>query len=311
MSAPVKPRASWLPQLAGRRVLITGAAADGVGRQLAIVLGAHGATVLLADISPLDETAAAATAAGAPRVVQLRFNAGVEGDSARMVREGVDAVGGLDFLILNHNLGCFSGMIDAPDVVGTARRLMSINFFSYAETADAAFQPLLESARARGGSAKSGILAISSLAAAMPMLNTHGYAASKAAISKWFECMRLELRGHPHGNLLSVSLMYFSAVKTQTLLNALGGEGGPNKGVLALAAEPRDAAWATIDAMLKRTPNAYFPANVGVLPRIYSCWPWLARRIVSSVPVASVAPPAAKPAAPALEARAAIADARA
>jgi len=309
MSAPIQPRASWLPQLAGRRVLITGAAADGVGRQLALVLAAHKAILLLADIAPLDETAAAATAAGAPRVVQLRFNAGVEGDSARMVREGVDAVGGLDFVVLNHNVGVFSGMLDAPDIMGTVRRLIAVNYFAYAEIASAAFEPLLASARARGGDAKSGIVAISSLAAAMPMLNTHAYAASKAAITKHFECLRLELRGDPRGKHLSVSIMYFSAVKTQTLLDALGGEGGPNKGVLALAAEPRDAAWATIDAMLKRTPNAYFPGNVGVLPRIYSCWPWLARRIVSSVPVASVAPPAAKPA-PAQEARAAIADAR-
>ena len=294
-SPPITPRKAWLPLLAGRRVLITGAAADGVGRQLALVLAAHGATLLLADVSPLDETAAAAAAAGAARVVPLRFDAGAEGDSARMVREGVAAAGGLDFLILNHNAGCFSRMLEERDVVGTARRLMRINFFAYAEIADAALEPLLASARARGrGGAKSGILAITSLAASVPMLQTHGYAASKAAITKWFECLRLELRDDPAGRgaLLSVSLMYFSAVKTQTLLDALGGARGPNARVIALAAEPREAAWATVDALLRQTPNSYFPANVGVLPRIYALWPWLARRIVSSVPVAPPAPAA-------------------
>ena len=83
----LRPRAALRRALAGRRVLITGPALDGVGRVLAHIHALHGAEVALADVLPLEAVAAECAALGAARVVACRFDAGVEGDSARMVRE--------------------------------------------------------------------------------------------------------------------------------------------------------------------------------------------------------------------------------
>ena len=312
----LRPRAALRRALAGRRVLITGPALDGVGRVLAHIHALHGAEVALADVLPLEAVAAECAALGAARVVTVRFDAALEGDSARMVREACAGLTGglIDAVYLNHNAGVFCPMLEQPELVRTARRLMSINFFAYAEIADAAMPALLAAARAAGAGAGAGaappsaIVAISSLAAALPMLDTHAYAASKAAIAAWFGALRIELRRDAaKARLLGVHIVNFSAVRTATLVRALGGEGGPNQRVLALAADPVDAAFATIEACRLRRPVSYFPASVGILPVIYAVWPWLARRIVSSVVVkavvaapsasASLAPEASPPAA--------------
>ena len=303
----LRPRAALRRALAGRRVLVTGAALDGVGRVLAHIHALHGAEVALADVLPLEAVAAECAALGAARVVACNFDAAVEGDSARMVREACAGLtgGGLDAVYLNHNVGVFCPMLEQSELVKTARRLMAINFFAYAEIADAAMPFLLAAAAAAAAGAGAGagaappsaIVAISSLAAVVPMLDTHAYAASKAAIASWFSALRIELRRDAaRARLLSVHIMNFSAVRTATLVRALGGEGGPNKHVLALAADPVDAAFATIEACRLRRPVSYFPASVGILPTIYAIWPWLARRIVSSVVVKAVAVSTSNPA---------------
>jgi short-subunit dehydrogenase len=299
----LKPSAALRRALAGRRVLITGAALDGVGRILAHIHALHGAEVALADVLPLEAVTAECRALGAARVVACAFDAAREGEGARMVREACSQLSGgaLDAVFLNHNIGVFAPMMQQPDLLGAMRRLMSVNFFAYAEIAHAAMPMLSAAARARGGArgAASSIVVISSLAAEMPMLDTHAYAASKAAISAWFNCLRIELRRDAElAALVSVSVVYFSAVRTATLVRAMGGEGGPNRHVLALAADPVDAAYATVDACVQRRPVTHFPSNIAVVPKIYAIWPWLARKIVSSVVVkhAPPSPPAAAPA---------------
>ena len=290
---PLQPRAALRAALAHRRVLVTGAAlADGVGRALAHILALHGAAVALADVLPLDDVAAECRALGATCVATCAFDAAAAGDSARMVGAACAALGGpIDAVFLNHNAGCFAPMLQQPDLVATARRLMAINFFSYAEIADAALPHLAAAARARG--APSSVMAISSLAAELPMLDTHAYAASKAAISNWFGCLRIELRRDATlAKLVSVGIVYFSAVKTATLIRAMGGAHGPNQKVLALAAEPVDAAYAVVEACVARRPVTHFPASIGVLPRLYALWPWAARQLVNSVVVKHAAAPA-------------------
>ena len=289
----LRPRKALRVALEGQRVLITGAAlADGVGRILAHVHALHGSLIAVADIADLEPVAAECRALGAARVVAIAFDAGVEGDSARMVQAAAAALGGtLDFLYLNHNAGVFSPMLQHPNLLGTARRLMAINFFSYAEAADAALPLLAAGACARGAARPSCIVAISSLAAEVPMLDTHAYAASKAAIASWFGCLRIELRRDAAwAGRVAACLVVFSAVKTATLVTALGGEGGPNKKVLQMAAHPVDAAFATVEAAVARAPVTHFPRSVGVLPRLYAVWPWLARKLINSVTVKSGVP---------------------
>lgn len=291
----LKPSANLRTALAKKRVLITGASLDGVGRVLAHIHALHGAEIILADILPLDAVAEECRALGAALVICARFDAGQEGDSARMVHESVVKLtdGVLDAVYLNHNAGCFAPMFVQPDLVGTSRRLMRINYFSYVEIADAAL-PFLADAAARkqergprgSRGLRSSIVVISSLAAQVPMLDTHAYAASKAAISSWFNSMRIELRRDAKlGPLIAVNIVYFSAVRTATLVTAMGGENGPNQHVLKIAASPLDAAKATIEACISGRPVTHFPSNIAIVPKIYSIWPWLARQLVSAVKV--------------------------
>lgn len=98
--------------------------------------------------------------------------------------------------------------------------------------------------------------------------------------------MRIELRRDPElAPLINVNIIYFSAVRTDTLVRAMGGEDGPNQHVLNLAADPLDAAYATINAGIQRVPVTHFPSNIAILPKLYAIWPWCARRLVSSVVV--------------------------
>ena len=299
--------------LSSRRCLITGPSLEGgVGRILAHILSTNGAEVILADILPLEAVAEECRKLGAKRVICVQFDAGLEGDSARMVREGVAQLSGkvLDALFLNHNAGCFSPMLEQNDLIPLARRLMRINFFSYAEIEDTARPFLLEAAREKTvnsntstsssifnvpfctcfrkkpTSIPSSIVVISSLAAEVATLDTHAYAASKAAISKWFECLQIEKKRTPEINkLLTISIVYFSAVKTKTLINAMGGLNGPNKHVLELAADPKDAAKAVIDASLKGIERSYFPSYVAWLPYLHNLFPSLVRGILDGVKV--------------------------
>ncbi len=183
MPPPYDPKSlrktsSLLHALSGRRVLITGPSLHGVGRVIAHICSLHGAEVALADILSLDEVAAECRELGASRVVTCKFDAGLEGDSERMVKEVCGQMSGqvLDGIYLNHNAGCFAPMFKQNDLIGTARRLMRINFFAYAEIADAALPYLTTAARIHhdttGGNEPSSIVVISSLAAEMPMLDT-------------------------------------------------------------------------------------------------------------------------------------------
>jgi hypothetical protein len=82
-----------------------------------------------------------------------------------------------------------------------------------------------------------------------------------------------------------VGIVYFSAVRTATLVRAMGGTDGPNQRVLALAAAPQDAAFAVVEACVSRRPVTHFPASIALLPWLYAVWPWLARRLVNTVTV--------------------------
>ena len=290
---PIKKDKALERKLRGKRLIVTGCAI-GVGRHLAQIYAAHGARIALADILDTAEVEKECQQLGAEDVLSIHFDAGQEGGGARMVATAAEHFGGgLDILVLNHTVGVFSPMLCEPNLNATAVRCAKINYLGYVEIQTAAMGPLLAGAReakkANPGAPPSSIIAISTLAAKIPMLNTHAYAASKAAITAWFQCLRLELRHDTElRNLIGVSLVYFSAVKTDTLVRALGGPSGPNPRALSLAAEPLDAAWATVRAGARGARDTFFPSSIGFMPRLYALWPWLVRRIVQSVVVKQV-----------------------
>ncbi len=111
--------------LAGKRAIVTGAG-GGIGAASAIALAAEGAAVAVVDISA---EGAAATArqieATGGRAVAITADVSDAADCERIVREAVDAFGGLD--ILHNN----AGIIRRADALGTTveewDRVMAVN----------------------------------------------------------------------------------------------------------------------------------------------------------------------------------------
>ena len=115
-------------QLAGKRALVTGAAA-GIGRAVSIALAREGAQVALADRAPLADgnaVAAEITASGG-NAFALQCDVSNEREVLALFEAAVPRLGGLDILVNNAGI-----LIEKPLLETTAEdfhRLMGINLF--------------------------------------------------------------------------------------------------------------------------------------------------------------------------------------
>lgn len=102
--------------LAGRRVLVTGAA-RGIGRAVAIAFGAEGARVAINDRRPgaeLDAVCAAVAAAGG-EATALAMDVASLGAADEMVGDATRALGGLDVLVNNAAVVLVRPLLDTSD----------------------------------------------------------------------------------------------------------------------------------------------------------------------------------------------------
>jgi AhpD family alkylhydroperoxidase len=183
-------------QLAGRRVLITGAA-RGIGAATAKRLYDRGARVALVGIEPELLKEVAARCGDAPALIcDVRDRAQVEA----AVQAAVEHLDGLDVVIANAGVAAQLPVIGGdPDVF---ERTLQVNLFGVYYTLRAAAPHLMHS----DGYA----LAIASLAAAVhpPLLGA--YAASKAGVEALADALRGELA--PSGARVGVA--YFAELDT-------------------------------------------------------------------------------------------------
>lgn len=167
-------------------VFITGAS-SGIGRALAVELGKRGAhTGLLArrgDV--LKEIVAEVEAAGGRA---LALTADVR-DAEAVRRAAADlskAFGPIDVLVANAGVGATTAAKDLkPEVVAD---VFNINVLGAVNSATAVLSSMVE--RGRGH-----LIVISSLAAYRGLPKSAAYCASKAAVSAFFESLRVDLRG--------------------------------------------------------------------------------------------------------------------
>ncbi|MDO9410007.1 SDR family NAD(P)-dependent oxidoreductase [Patulibacter sp.] len=167
------------PSLAGRRVLITGAA-RGIGRALAVRLHRRGAEVALLGLEAELLEDAAAAAGGAPwRLCDV----GDHEAMATAVDELAEALGGLDVVVANAGIGKQLPLIGGdPEVLATTLR---VNVVGVHNTISAAGPHVAHP----GGY----VLLTSSLGADINLPLMGAYSASKAAVEALATTLRQEL----------------------------------------------------------------------------------------------------------------------
>jgi NAD(P)-dependent dehydrogenase (short-subunit alcohol dehydrogenase family) len=192
------------PELAGRRVLVTGAA-RGIGAAAARRLHARGARVVLAGIEPDVLARTAAECGDALAVVcDVRDREQVEA----AVEAADDHLHGLDVVVANAGVAAQLPLLDGdPEVF---ERTLEVNLLGVYYTLRAAGPHI---AHERGYA-----LAISSLAAAVhpPLLGA--YCASKAGVEALADSLRIELA--PSGARVGVA--YFAELDTDMVRRGFG-----------------------------------------------------------------------------------------
>jgi AhpD family alkylhydroperoxidase len=206
--APDEPsgRGTDTGSLAGRRVLITGAA-RGIGAATARRLHERGARVALAGIEPDLLAAVAKECGGAPAIAcDVRDREAVEA----AVQEAVDHLGGLDVVIANAGVAAQLPLMGGDPQV--FERTIEVNLLGAYYTLRAAAPHIAHP----GGYA----LAISSLAAAVHPPLLAAYSASKAGVEALANALRIELL-HTGAR---VGVAYFAELDTDMTSRGFGTE---------------------------------------------------------------------------------------
>jgi NAD(P)-dependent dehydrogenase (short-subunit alcohol dehydrogenase family) len=165
--------------LAGRRILVTGAA-RGIGRATAERMVAAGARVALVDRRAEMLGEAAATLAMPHFACDVREREQV----AATIAEAETALGGLDGLVNAAGIS-IGGTIDEMDPDGW-QKVMAVNLFG-------PFLMVKEAVAALRRAERATIVNIASIGALRPARGVSAYAASKAGLLMFGKCMAFEL----------------------------------------------------------------------------------------------------------------------
>jgi NAD(P)-dependent dehydrogenase (short-subunit alcohol dehydrogenase family) len=202
--------------LAGRRVLITGAA-RGIGAALARRLHERGARVALAGIEPDLLASVAASCGDAPwQPCDVSDREAV--DAA--VAASVDALGGLDVVVANAGVAAQLPLVGGNPAV--MERTLAVNVMGVYNT--------LRAAGPHVSHPDGYALAVASLAAAVHAPLLGAYNASKAAVEALGNTLRCELR--PSGARVGVA--YFAELETDMTSRGFGTDAASKLAALKL-----------------------------------------------------------------------------
>jgi NAD(P)-dependent dehydrogenase (short-subunit alcohol dehydrogenase family) len=232
--------------LGGKVVLITGAA-RGIGAGTARALAARGARVSLVGLEPelLEQLATELGAEAAWFEADVTDRAALE----RAVAGTVERFGGIDVVIANAGVAPVGTVTTLP--AEAFAQTIDVNLMGVYNTVHAALPHVIER--------KGYILPIASLAAVLhaPMMSC--YAASKAAVEAFANCLRVELA--PRG--VAVGCAYFSFIDTDMVREARSHPSTQAGGLIGGVAPLPDAVNALVDAIEHRARRAYAPRWVG------------------------------------------------
>ena len=237
-----------LQSLAGRRVLITGAA-RGIGAAVAERLHSRGARVALSGLEPEQLEATAAQCGSAPW-----FECDVT-DRDRVdevVEQAAAALGGLDVVMANAGVAAQMPLVGGD--AGVWDQTLAVNLGGVFNT--------LRAAGPHVSHPDGYALAVSSLAAAVHLPLLGPYCASKAAVEALGDALRAELR--PTGARVGVA--YFAEIDTDMTSRGFGTSAAKHLtrgGMLSRVAPLSSAVDAVERGIARRSRKVYAPRWVG------------------------------------------------
>lgn len=195
----------------GKVCAITGAG-SGIGRALALVLAARGARLAISDVNAagLEETAAAARAAGSPDVLLTTLDVS---DRAGVFAWATEVVGHFGVV---HQIYNNAGVAFSRPVIESEwedyERVLGINLFGVIHGTQAFLPHLIASGDGH-------VVNVSSLNGIMAQSELSHYCASKFAVRGFTETLRMEMidAGHPVG----VTSVHPGGIKTNISSSAL------------------------------------------------------------------------------------------
>jgi short-subunit dehydrogenase len=195
-------------------VLLTGAS-RGIGRELALQLADQGAWLALGarSIDQLEQVAAECRQRGG-RSISVQTDVAVQEQCHRLVERCTAEYGRIDTLINNAGVTMWAYFEQMQDL-SPLENVMQVNYFGSVYCTYAAL-PYLKQSRGR-------IVVTCSLAGKAGVPTRSGYAASKHALTGFFNTLRIELA--PSG--VSVTVVYPDFVTSETRQRAFGADGRP------------------------------------------------------------------------------------
>ena len=241
-------------RLQGRIAVVTGAG-RGIGREIALLMAAEGAKVVVNDLGAntdgtgatmiADEVVAEIKAAGGEAVSNTDSVADVAGGE-RLVQTAIDAFGGMDILVNNAGISQRCLAIDATPEIYT--QLINIDLIAPIWLTQL---QLSRMADAGGGH----IVAISSVAGRIGAPLRTAYCAAKFGLIGYMDALRTEVdRSHN----IKVTNILPGSVATDVSRNALAGDGskrGVSDAVIDAGDAPVDCATCIWDAVNADTPE--------------------------------------------------------
>jgi short-subunit dehydrogenase len=193
------------------RVVILTGATQGIGRVTAYELAAAGCKLALAarSVEPLQRLANELKAKGYQAEAVPTDMADTR-QAADLAHKTAQLFGKIDVIINNAAIGVRDNLVNLSEV--EARRVMDVNYFGPVALIQAAI-PYLK-ANPDGGL----IINISSIVGRRAMPGLAGYCASKGALEKMTESLRVELKG----DNIRVSTVYPGVTATKFNANSLG-----------------------------------------------------------------------------------------
>jgi len=249
------------------RVVILTGATEGIGRATAYILAEAGCRLALAArrAGPL-QTLAGDLQRNGTQAVAIPTDMGDTAPAAALAQKTVDALGGIDVIINNAAIGVRDRMIDLDEQA--ARRVMDVNYFGPVALIQAAIPHL--KTNPDGGL----IINVSSIVGRRAMPGIGGYCASKAALEKMAESLRLELLA----DNIRVSTVYPGVTVTGFNDNSLGSNQAGRGRVSGVS--PERVARAILQTVRQERRDVFITWFDWAFVTANAVWPWFMDRLL-------------------------------